>query len=182
MNPFLYFGFNFSETMKIKIAGLSNDIHNLNFSGKTEQLELGDPFRNNYELKVRLDKSIHQLILDAELKVDAALMCDRCGAEFISERKINFEMVYLFGVEHDAAEEGSNVSYLPVDADKINISTELYDYSHLELPMKVLCKDDCKGLCLSCGKNLNEGECGCKSDKVDDRWLPLLDLKNKFDK
>ncbi len=168
--------------MKIKIAGLSNDIHDLKFTGKVEELELGEPFRNNYELKVKLDKSVHQLILDAELTLDAALICDRCGSEFISERIIKFEMVYLFGVEPQDIENETNLSYLPFDADKINIGTELYDYSHLNLPMKVLCKDDCKGLCPKCGKNLNEGECGCKSDNIDDRWLPLLDLKNKIDK
>ena len=47
----------------------------------------------------------------------------------------------------------------------------------LNLPSKVLCKDDCKGLCPQCGKNLNDGPCDCK-EPVDPRLAGLLELLN----
>ena len=43
--------------------------------------------------------------------------------------------------------------------------------------MKRLCKDDCKGLCPHCGKNLNEEECNCKIETTHDVWEPLKQLK-----
>ena len=45
----------------------------------------------------------------------------------------------------------------------------------LELPTKVLCREDCKGLCPKCGKDLNFGPCDCKKE-IDPRWQALSDL------
>lgn len=47
----------------------------------------------------------------------------------------------------------------------------------LEIPMQLLCKEDCKGLCQTCGKNLNEGPCQCKTAHADARWTPLKKFK-----
>ena len=43
----------------------------------------------------------------------------------------------------------------------------------LGIPMKVLCKEDCKGLCPICGQDLNEGQCDCETDSGDPRWEAL---------
>ena len=48
----------------------------------------------------------------------------------------------------------------------------------LNLPMKVVCSEDCKGLCPVCGKDLNNGECGCKTDYIDPRFESLRSLFN----
>jgi DUF177 domain-containing protein len=47
----------------------------------------------------------------------------------------------------------------------------------LALPMHAVCREDCKGLCGSCGQNLNEGECRCAVDRVDPRFAQLKDFK-----
>ena len=46
----------------------------------------------------------------------------------------------------------------------------------LELPTKFLCKEDCKGLCPTCGKNLNEGACNCQTHQIDPRLEVLKQL------
>lgn len=46
----------------------------------------------------------------------------------------------------------------------------------ISVPMKILCKDDCKGLCPACGKNLNQGPCGCDLHEDDPRWDDLKNL------
>jgi len=46
--------------------------------------------------------------------------------------------------------------------------------------MKKLCKEDCKGLCPRCGKNLNEDNCICTEKEIDPRWEPLEKLRNKL--
>ena len=48
----------------------------------------------------------------------------------------------------------------------------------LSLPMKSLCREDCRGLCPQCGHNLNNGECGCRQETVDPRLAALKDLLN----
>ena len=46
----------------------------------------------------------------------------------------------------------------------------------MEFPARFLCKDDCLGLCQRCGKNLNEGDCGCPKKEIDPRLQALADL------
>ena len=91
-------------------------------------------------------------------------------------------MVYLLRDINSKTDEEVDITYLPHDADKIDISKDVRDYLILSVPMKRLCKEDCKGLCYKCGKDLNEGKCDCTELEVDDRWKPLLELKNKINK
>jgi uncharacterized protein len=88
-------------------------------------------------------------------------------------------MVYLFGKE-PVESEAINIVYLPLDTDKIDVKPEVIEYSLLAVPMKKLCKNDCKGLCYHCGKNLNVDNCDCQDDSIDIRWQPLADLKDKL--
>jgi uncharacterized protein len=105
------------------------------------------------------------------------MVCDRCGKEYDQVLKSEHKMVYLLrGTEEE--NESVDVVYLNADADKINIKDDVRDYALLAIPMKKLCSEDCKGLCYKCGKNLNEGVCECKENEIDDKWKPLLKLKN----
>jgi uncharacterized protein len=58
----------------------------------------------------------------------------------------------------------------------VDIGEVLREYALLELPMQPLCKPDCKGLCPTCGADLNAGECGCQADEGDDRFDVLKRL------
>lgn len=166
--------------MMIKINNLNEGTHNLEFEEKIEELELKEPFSGNYLAEVKLIKLHNRVILDIDLKTTAFFECDRCGVNFKSNLQNRFQMVYLFGDSPD--ENGSdNIVYLSSDADKIKLNKELRDYAILSIPMKKLCREDCKGLCYNCGKNLNNGSCSCETQQVDLRWRPLVELKNKMD-
>jgi uncharacterized protein len=52
----------------------------------------------------------------------------------------------------------------------------------LEIPIKLLCREDCKGVCRTCGANLNSGDCGCSSEAGDPRWGALKNFLNGDDK
>jgi len=51
----------------------------------------------------------------------------------------------------------------------------------LALPLKVTCREDCRGLCVHCGKNLNEEQCSCTTAVVDPRWTPLREIRSKLE-
>ena len=165
--------------MIIKIANLSEGVHNLSFDEDVSEIGVSEPFYGTCKVDVKLSKSHSQIVLDAELNLDANYQCDRCGRIYKAKVKSSYQMVYLFGKEPEGDDE-FNLTYLPVDADKINIVNEVRDYALLAIPMKKLCKDDCKGLCPKCGKDLNEGDCHCTKDELDPRWAPLEKLKNKL--
>ena len=130
--------------------------------------------------KAVLTKFDNQIILDAKTSINTQQTCDRCNSEFEREIVSSHRMVYLF--EHQITNSEKNkvdVCYLHPDAENIDITEDVKDYAMLAIPMKKLCSEECLGLCVHCGKNLNEGNCNCERNKIDPRWEPLLKLKNK---
>ena len=165
--------------MIIKIANLSDGEHGFSFDEDVKNIGIEEPFFGNCKVDVKLGKSNSQIVLNAALILSALYQCDRCGKEFETEVKTNYQMVYLFGDEPEENDD-INLTYIPPEADKIKLDDDVRDFALLSVPMKKLCNDDCKGLCLKCGKDLNEGSCGCKTEDVDLRWKPLIELKNKL--
>ena len=51
----------------------------------------------------------------------------------------------------------------------------------LALPLKVTCREDCKGLCPQCGKNLNQERCSCSTEVEDPRWAALKDVRSRLE-
>ena len=69
-----------------------------------------------------------------------------------------------------------NDELILVENDRLDLKELVLSDLLLNLPMKHLCREDCKGLCPKCGANLNEGECGCNRKPVDPRFAALRDL------
>ena len=63
-----------------------------------------------------------------------------------------------------------------------NITLEqlLHNEILIHWPMRVLCKEDCKGICSHCGKDLNEGPCSCEQESLDPRMAAIRDIFSKF--
>ncbi len=72
-----------------------------------------------------------------------------------------------------------NLIFLPFGEDSIDISENVHDALLLAVPIKPVCKDDCKGLCTQCGVNLNISDCSCEKNNTDSRWQALSNLANK---
>ena len=70
----------------------------------------------------------------------------------------------------------SEEDFIGFSGDEIDITEIVMDAVHIATPMKVVCDDDCKGLCPSCGKNLNEGDCGCDNTYINPKFASLRSL------
>ncbi|HZW37898.1 MAG TPA: DUF177 domain-containing protein [Ignavibacteriaceae bacterium] len=167
--------------MFIKISGLGDGVNEFELEEPVEKIGLNAPFFGNFTAKIVLNKAHNQIILNNALKFNVNFDCDRCGKNFDAELETEYEMVYLFGVKREE-DESENIKYLVLDADKIQIGNDIKDFAIIALPMKKLCIEDCKGLCYKCGQDLNEGDCLCEKEEVDERWKPLQELKNKLNK
>jgi len=166
--------------IKIKVSNLSNGRYDYVFEGKVSDIEISEPYKGKYFTSVALSKYDNQIILDSETKINANLNCDRCNKEFNSKITSKYRMVYLFRqLSDENNDEKTDIVYLHPDTDKIELDDDIRDFAVLAVPMKRLCSEDCKGLCSRCGKNLNEGDCNCKEEKIDPRWEPLQELKLK---
>ena len=165
--------------MIIKIANLNEGIHEFIFEEKIEDLDLEKPFYGISKSFVVLNKLHDQVILSVKTRFKVKYQCDRCGTEFNSKLNSDYQIVYLMNEE--PAETGSiNVTYLSRTADKIDLKNDVREFALLAVPMKHLCKEDCKGLCYKCGANLNVEQCKCTNDEIDPRWKPLINLKDKL--
>jgi uncharacterized protein len=167
--------------MRIKISGLENDTYNYDFEADIEKIDLTEPLFGKYNTNVVLNKFDDQIILEASTTAGANFICDRCGTAFKQTVESRYKMIYLLRAI-EGAEEEINITYLSSDTQIIDISKDVRDYMILSTPMKRLCKEDCKGLCVKCGSDLNEKQCDCNDDEIDDRWKVLLELKNKSNK
>ena len=165
--------------MIIKISNLSNGEYYYTFDKKIEEIELSEPFIGNILVEAKLQKSKRQIVLNADIKAKVIFECDRCDEKFEKELINDYKIVYYFSSEIND-EEQIDIKYISINTDKIDLSNEVRDYAQLAVPMKKLCKEDCKGLCVTCGKNLNNEDCKCIKEKVDPRWLPLEKLKKNI--
>jgi len=114
-------------------------------------------------------------LVQGTAKFTFALSCDRCLGDVDYTFDLSFDTVvvspeYTGGdAEEEAASELMEGYHLNVDE---LIKNELL----LNWPMKVLCREDCKGICKICGKNLNDGACGCDDFVPDPRMAAIKDL------
>ena len=102
-------------------------------------------------------------------------ICDRCAAEF--DRFIDFPIDVVLVTEL-SNEENEDEWVFPLEGDSADLDDIVRTVFVLNLDSKLLCKEDCKGLCHRCGKNLNDGPCGCQKE-LDPRFAALRQLLEK---
>ena len=102
-------------------------------------------------------------------------ICDRCAAEFDRELEIPIDAVLVTEL---ANEENEDEWVFTLEGDSADLDDIVRTIFVLNMDSKLLCSDDCKGLCCRCGKNLNDGPCGCQKE-IDPRLAALKQLLNK---
>lgn len=94
--------------------------------------------------------------LDYSVKFTLSIICDRCLKELDREYLFDFKRIVVKNVNSD------NDEFIVAENDRIDLTEIAVSDILLSLPTKILCKDDCKGLCPVCGCDLNESDCGCR--------------------
>lgn len=167
--------------MIIKFTNYTDGIHYFDFEEPAKNLGLGEELKDTVKLHVKMDKSHWQIVCECTLELTAEFICDRCDADYTTQLQENFTLVYLFDNQQKQV-ESLNLYYISPEADKINLREDVIDYARLAIPMKRLCNEDCKGLCPSCGADLNKETCKCTKEEVNPVWAPLFQKKNNSNK
>ena len=97
--------------------------------------------------------------------------CDRCGEQITGEQSKTFEHRLVQTLVDETNDDYIETPDFTLELDEVVISDIILNY-----PQKFLCKEDCKGVCQHCGKNLNEGDCGCNKKSIDPRLEILKQL------
>jgi uncharacterized protein len=142
--------------------------------------ELVEPLK----ISLKLWKDRDGLVLEGQVACSVRFACARCLEEFAAEITFPIELSYQFREEPspvDPWEEGDALREITPDTQEIDLGPDIHDGLILTLPMKPLCRPDCRGLCPVCYTNRNRQECSCRVDGTDSRWDELKRLREEME-
>ena len=133
-----------------------------------EAAETGLEFRGAIAVRAVVNKMGEELFVRADVGAEVMMECARCLEPFARRLSTVFEALYVpqrqegagEPAAHRAERESQRVHYHYGGV--VDLGQEILEALALAVPMKPLCRPDCRGICPKCGKNLNEGACGCK--------------------
>ena len=125
----------------------------------------------NFSAMIIIDRTQQGLVVQGDFSGDTALECVRCLKTYTQHLQGDWTELYAFN-EKSMSESG----LLMPDDGHIDFAPVLREYALLEVPIKALCKPDCKGLCAECGQDLNIKDCGHRQQDEDSPFAALKDL------
>ena len=119
------------------------------------------------------------LQINGEGSVTLLIPCGRCLSDVPEEIVFAFEReVDMKQSEEELIKDLDESNY--ITGGNLDVEQLVYNEILINWPLRVLCKDDCKGICSHCGKNLNQGPCDCKVENLDPRMAVISDIFSKF--
>jgi len=162
--------------VSIRIAQLSYGIHEFHLSSEPSDLGLDANFRHSVEIDATLEKGSRQLLLTAKVSTSGMFRCDRCTEEFEQPLTSKYMLVYMYSLDGPGADEQEDVRMITPETPSLVLTGDIRDTVMLSVPLKLLCRDDCRGLCPICGVDWNRQKCSCAREEADPRWDSLKKL------
>ncbi|HKT88060.1 MAG TPA: DUF177 domain-containing protein [Candidatus Sulfotelmatobacter sp.] len=131
------------------------------------------------------NKVIQDIRLRGRLSTGLELQCARCLEPIKQDIKREFELLYR-PLGADAGRDELSVTDAEAEigyyqGDGLLLEDVLREQVLLALPLKITCREDCKGLCPQCGKNLNQEQCSCSTEVADPRWDALKEVRERLE-
>lgn len=130
------------------------------------------------ELSIVLSNQVYYCTGEAACEVN--IECSRCLEPYM----LNLHGTLDFSIRETADGTSDSGDEIPDEeiiiasgTGQVDISGQIREALLLELPLKPLCEEDCRGICPHCGVNRNEEDCDCRTDSEDPRWDGLRDLR-----
>ncbi|MBI5665276.1 MAG: DUF177 domain-containing protein [Nitrospirae bacterium] len=165
--------------MRLKITDIPDE-------GLTDEFDLPVEVRDGgvsdtAHVVINVKRFGKKVLAEGKVNITVSLNCSRCLKPVPYPIETKFSEEYNPAMDLDKEEEQEltegelDLSYY--SNDELNISELIREQVLLSVPMKPLCSADCHGICLKCGKDLNEGACLCKTEEIDPRLAPLGKFK-----
>jgi uncharacterized protein len=144
--------------------------------GLPEDIEVGP-----IDVVGSLARTEPDFLLSARLSYSQRVPCDRClrPVELSVESGLDLLVIERRGRAEGGERQlaSDDLSVLEVTGESLQTAPLVAEQVQLNLPTRPLCREDCAGLCPSCGSNLNDGPCDCPAPAPDPRWSALAGLK-----
>ncbi len=182
--------------MLIEIRELER--HAVDFVEQVPQgtIDLGPEYRQSGNLDasgqaqlVREHHGKHELINDIRITGDLSarveIACARCLETIVRNISRKFDLLYR-PRGSDAGREEISVTAAEAEigyyeGEGLLLEDVLREQVLLALPLRAICREDCKGLCSQCGQNLNQAQCNCAEANEDPRWSALKEIREKLE-
>ena len=146
--------------------------------------DTGAELGGDVQLRGQVLKAGDEMVLAGKLLAAFNLVCSRCLKDFVQSVEFDVSATYIQtpetrkGVRTEAnLDEDARIAFVDGEIDLVSgIREDLV----LNIPVKPLCKKDCRGLCAQCGTDLNEGQCRCRKETVDPRLAALRDIRTEM--
>lgn len=178
--------------MKLDLRGLISGEYNvLPIDYRLDpDVDTSDPRSNLYSVRFpsemtvrgRITNNAGYMRMSITLHADYIAPCARCLDDVKGEFEYLFEKTVVLSSVINTLDENKRDDYVIVEDGFLCIDNQLIELFELEFPNKILCREDCLGLCPKCGKNLNHGKCGCETREIDPRLLPLKKILEEMKK
>ena len=164
----------------------------LSLEGKTQVVEapvsmdsfqskLGTfPIVEKKPVSIRITNSGKKVLkLEADGAVTVAIPCDKCLKDVPTTFTIHLEEeLDMKASKEDRIKDLDEINY--VTGCSLDVEQLVHNEILIRWPLRVLCQEDCKGICSHCGKDLNDGPCSCEQESLDPRMAAIRDIFSKF--
>ena len=128
--------------------------------------------------KVRLAGK--EVFVNGHVETRAQVECDRCLQQVEAPVNTDFALEYIPGSVYESSEVAelteAEMSVSVFDGQAIDVDEIVKEQILLAVPTRLLCREDCKGICPECGTDRNTGDCSCSTNDIDPRWAALKNL------
>lgn len=141
-------------------------------------------FTSALEFRLRLQRAGSLVELDGHLAVSINEVCGRCLSPFEERIESEFSLTFTPQKKSEPEQEEleleletEELGLISYEGEQIDLRDALQEQVVLSLPISPLCKEDCLGLCIECGKNLNKTSCDCEKKLFNNKFATLKNLK-----
>jgi len=161
--------------MIITIRDLKEGINEIEEIVPSENYKLPESefYPNSISLKIFIDRLESLFRFKISIFTEAVYSCDRCLENYKSGFNETIEHLYQLGHSELDSDE---IEYLPDNCREIDLSKTIHDAFLLYRPIQLICKNECNGLCVHCGVDLNKKKCNCHEGEIDPRFEKLKSL------
>ena len=147
----------------------------------SERVRVGDGQSLDAELDLTAELVAGDLMVKGSIDAKLPLECSRCLGSYEYKVSVNIDLAFCSepeaSDENEVAASEMNTGFL--SGDELDLAEVVAEQILLNVPMKPLCSDECKGLCPKCGADLNEKDCGCDRSYVNPQFQALQDYLKK---
>lgn len=160
------------EKLGVPLSEIGEGISHFVFHVVDFDLEInpGRSFAKELEVNAQFTVVGDEYLLKAEVKGEGNFNCDRCGEVISKSVKGVVQTLYTFDRIKYEETNSDDIRLLSGSDQEIDIRQDVRDALVLAVPAKILCREDCLGLCPQCGVNLNRKKCKCSVQETDPRW------------